>query len=51
MNRLKGTIEFFMVEVCCPHCKENFELEQDEIKAEVIICSKCEQEFTIDLED
>lgn len=51
MSRLKGTIEFFMVEVGCPHCEQSFDLEQGEIKAEVIICSECNKEFTIDLDD
>ncbi len=51
MSTKKGEIEFFMVEAICPHCKETIELEQKEVKAEVIICSDCNKEFNIDLDD
>jgi len=40
-----------MVEVICPYCEETIEPEQNEIKAEIIICSGCNKEFNIDLND
>lgn len=51
MDKRIAEVEFFFVEAICPHCDEVVELEQSDVKSKEAVCSECNSEFIVKLED
>ncbi len=51
MDKRIAAVEFFFMEAICPHCKKVVELEQSEVKSKEAVCSECNSEFIVELED
>ena len=51
MDKRIAEVEFFFVEAICPNCNETVELKQSEVKSKEAVCSVCNSEFIIELEE